>query len=505
MGFIDDVEAILKHTPAEKQVALFSATMPAAIQRVTRKYLREPAEIRIKAKTATVDTVEQRYWRVAGVHKLDALTRILEVEEFDAMLVFVRTKVVTAELADRLEARGFACAPLNGDMNQTLRERTVERLKAGKLDIVVATDVAARGLDVDRISHVVNFDIPYDVEAYVHRIGRTARAGRKGKAILFVSPRERRMLFAIERVTRQTIAPMQLPTRQDISDRRIEQFKQTITEALDARRLEDFQALIESYREEHGTDLSRIAAALAFLVQRERPLLLPARAADRQEGKRRESQRQAGFDRAESNRHSRRPAADRPSGSATKRRRLDSESSDIGLQRYRIEVGQAHGVQPGNIVGAISNEGEIEGKHIGQIRIFEDFSFVDLPEGMPEDIFQHLKTVRVCGQELRLTETSGLKSKPVSRRSASGTPETRKVDSRKTTSDEPRSRKPGPRHSGGQKTQPSDEGRSPRFRSAGKGKKGPAGEKKKDFKKPRHKKLSKKKRAKLLAKKKKRG
>ena len=531
MGFIDDVEAILKHTPAEKQVALFSATMPAAIQRVTRKYLREPAEIRIKAKTATVDTVEQCYWRVAGANKLDALTRILEVEEFDAMLVFVRTKVVTAELADRLEARGFACAPLNGDMNQTLRERTVERLKAGKLDIVVATDVAARGLDVDRISHVVNFDIPYDVEAYVHRIGRTARAGRKGKAILFVSPRERRMLFAIERVTRQTIAPMQLPTRQDISDRRIEQFKQTITEALDARRLEDFQALIESYQEEHGTDLSKIAAALAFLVQRERPLLPPGRATDRQDGTRQGGHRQPGFDPSEAARpSSRRAATDRSSGSTAKRRRLDSESSDIGLQRYRIEVGRAHGVQPGNIVGAISNEGEIEGKYIGHIRIFEDFSFVDLPEGMPEDIFQHLKTVRVCGQELRLTVALGLKSKP-----GSDTPATRMAGSHKTTTHEPGSRKPGlakpgaakpragkpragkpraakpgsgkpgPRKSGARNTEPSEEGRSPRFRSAGKGKKGPAGEKKKEFKKPRHKKLGKKKRAKLLAKKKNRG
>ena len=272
MGFLEEVEQILEHTPAEKQVALFSATLPDAIQRVAKRYLRDPQEIRIETATATVKTVEQRYWRVAGVQKLDALTRILEVEDFDAMLVFVRTKIATTELADRLEARGFACAPLNGDMNQALRERTVDRLRQGKLDIVVATDVAARGLDVDRISHVINFDMPYDVECYVHRIGRTARAGREGKAILFVSPRERRMLYAIERVTRQTIEPMRLPSREDIADRRIAQFKRTISETIESRELGFFERVLDEYRRETGTDASTVAAALAFLVQRERPL-----------------------------------------------------------------------------------------------------------------------------------------------------------------------------------------------------------------------------------------
>ncbi|MHB8744898.1 MAG: DEAD/DEAH box helicase, partial [Gammaproteobacteria bacterium] len=237
MGFIDDVEQILEHTPGEKQVALFSATMPPVIQRVARKYLRDPVEIRIQSKTSTVDTITQRYWQVTGVHKLDALTRMLEVEEFDGMLIFVRTKSATVELAEKLEARGFSCGALNGDMTQVLRERTVDRLKKGTLDIVVATDVAARGLDVERISHVVNYDIPNDTESYVHRIGRTGRAGRKGVAILFVAPREKRMLRAIETATRQPITPMQLPSHADIADHRIAQFKQTISAAIESQEL----------------------------------------------------------------------------------------------------------------------------------------------------------------------------------------------------------------------------------------------------------------------------
>ena len=272
MGFIDDVEQILEHTPTEKQVALFSATMPSVIRRVAGKYLRDPVEIRIQSKTSTVDTITQRYWQVTGVHKLDALTRMLEVEEFDGMLIFVRTKSATVELAEKLEARGFSCGALNGDMTQILRERTVDRLKKGTLDIVVATDVAARGLDVERISHVVNYDIPNDTESYVHRIGRTGRAGRKGVAILFVSPREKRMLRAIETATRQTITPMQLPSHEDIADHRIAQFKQTISAAIESQELGLFQEVIESYQQEHNADLTEIAAALAYLVQKDRPL-----------------------------------------------------------------------------------------------------------------------------------------------------------------------------------------------------------------------------------------
>ena len=388
MGFLEEVEAILDHTPSEKQVALFSATMPAAINKVAKRYLRDPTDVRIRAETATVDTVSQRYWRVAGLHKLDALTRILEVEDFDAMLIFVRTKVATAELAEKLEARGFASSPLNGDMNQALRERTVERLKKRELDIVVATDVAARGLHVDRISHVVNYDIPYDVEAYVHRIGRTARAGRSGHAILFVASRERYLLQAIERVTRQRIEPMQLPSREDITHRRVARFKQKISETLASQDVGFFEKVVAEYGEEEGVDPKKIAGALAFLVQRERPLVLPGH----DESTRRRPRDAGG--------HSDPGARDR--GEAP--RKTFARPDDVVWQRYRIEVGRAHGVAAGNIVGAISNEAQLEGRYIGRIKIFDDFSLVDLPDGMPRETFKHLKKVRIFGEDLRITK-----------------------------------------------------------------------------------------------------
>ncbi len=380
MGFLEEVEAILDQTPEDKQVALFSATLPKAIDKVAKKYLRDPVKVRIHAKTVTVASVSQRYWRVAGMQKLDALTRILEVEDFDAMLIFVRTKVATAELAEKLEARGFASATLNGDMSQAMRERTVERLKNGKLDIVVATDVAARGLHVDRISHVVNYDVPYDVDSYVHRIGRTARAGRKGNAILFVSPRERRMLQTIERVTRQRIEPMQLPSRADITDRRVARFKQTISETIASQDVAFFEKVIADYLGEKGADLSQVAGALAFLVQRDRPLVQHVHSPPRDKP--------------------RKPKHEVP---FTLPGEPPVKSSDIEWQRYRIEVGSTHGVGPGNIVGAISNEAELEGRYIGQIKIFDTFSFVDLPEGMPLETFSHLKKVRIFGEELQIT------------------------------------------------------------------------------------------------------
>ena len=402
MGFLEEVEEILDQTPQAKQVALFSATMPAAIDKVVKKYLRDPVEVRIRAETATVATVSQRYWRVAGMHKLDALTRILEVEDFDAMLVFVRTKVATAELAEKLEARGFASAPLNGDMNQAMRERTVEGLKNGKLDIVIATDVAARGLHVDRISHVVNYDIPYDVEAYVHRIGRTARAGRKGEAILFVASRERRMLQAIERVTRQRIAPMQLPSRADVSDRRVARFKRQISETLESQDVDFFADMIADYLEEEHADLRRVAAALAFLVQRDRPLRPPGQ----------------------------------PEAAPAPHPEPIVNPSDIEWQRYRIEVGKAHGIEPGNIVGAIANEAELDGRYIGQIRILENFSLVDLPPDMPSETFRHLQKVRVSGQELRLTAVESRKS-----RAETGKPKGKKKGRKKTRKPKPQRRK----------------------------------------------------------------
>ena len=265
MGFIDDVEWILDQTPEKRQMALFSATMPKEIRRIAQRHLHDPREISIKTLTATADTIRQRYWLVSGLHKLDALTRILEVEPFDAILMFVRTKTATTELAERLEARGYAAAAMNGDMAQKNREQMVERLKRGSLDILVATDVAARGLDVERISHVVNYDIPYDTEAYIHRIGRTGRAGRKGDAILFVAPRERRMLGAIEKATRQKIEPLKLPSTEIVNNKRIADFKQSISDTLAAGELDFMQSMVEQYQQEHDVPALEIAAALAKL------------------------------------------------------------------------------------------------------------------------------------------------------------------------------------------------------------------------------------------------
>ncbi len=379
MGFVDEVEEILQQTPPGRQTALFSATMPNDVLRIARRHLKDPVEIRIKTKTSTVETISQWYWQVKGLHKLDALTRILEAEEIDAMLVFARTKIATVELAEKLEARGFSCAPLNGDMTQQLREKTIERLKSGALDIVVATDVAARGLDVKRISHVVNYDIPYDTEAYVHRIGRTGRAGREGKAILFVAPRERRMLAAIEQATRQPIRPMRLPTRQDITDRRIGLFKEQIAETLESQDLEFFEEMIDSFQTEYDVGHRRIAAALAFLAQKERPLQpdeLPAEP--------------PGEERA---------APSRPERSAV--------AAEAGMRRYRLEVGRDHGVEPRHIVGTITNEANLSGRQIGAIKLFNTFSLVDLPDDLPAELVGRLQKTPICGRPMRLSVDAG--------------------------------------------------------------------------------------------------
>jgi len=389
MGFIEDVETILEQTPKKKQVALFSATMPEAIRRVAQQHLHEPVEIRIKTKTATVTTITQRYWQVSGVHKLDALTRILESEGFTAMIVFVRTKTATVDLAGKLEARGYSSAALNGDMIQALRERTIERLKSGQLDIIVATDVAARGLDVERISHVINYDIPYDTEAYIHRIGRTGRAGRKGEAILFVAPRETRMLRSIERATGQSITQMQLPSHEAVADRRIGRFKQMITDTLGSQELGFFEDLIEGYQSEHNIGMSEIAAALAYLLQRERPLI-PAKLDENP------VEREPGHDKAKHEPRSRRDAP--------RSQHAETEKAvEPGMWRYRIEVGRGHGVEAKNIVGAIANEAGLDSRNIGHIKFYDSYSTVDLPEGMPKDVFKHLQKVWVCGRQLHLT------------------------------------------------------------------------------------------------------
>jgi ATP-dependent RNA helicase DeaD len=394
MGFIDDVEEIIGHAPENRQLALFSATLPAVIKRVAQQHLDAPVEIRVKTRTATVSTVTQRYWLVSGLHKLDALTRILEVEDFDAMIIFVRTRTATTELSERLEARGYASAPLNGEMNQSMREKTVERLKRGSLDVVVATDVAARGLDLTRISHVLNYDIPNDTDSYVHRIGRTGRAGRTGEAILFVAPRERRMLQSIERATRQTISPMQLPSRGDIADRRVAKFKQRLSETLESEELGFFREVITDYQREQALDMDDVAAALAFLAQRERPLMPDETPAAR------------GREFTQSDAREPRPEPHRPPvGPPAKE-----------MVRYRLEVGREHGVQPKHIVGAIANEAGVEGKYIDNIDIHDEFSTVDLPEGMPSELFHHLKTVWVCNRQLALSVLGG--GQPVPARKA---------------------------------------------------------------------------------------
>ncbi|HEX9405078.1 MAG TPA: DEAD/DEAH box helicase [Steroidobacteraceae bacterium] len=423
MGFVDAVESILEQTPPQRQVALFSATIPAPIRRIASKHLRSPIEVTIKSKTSTATNIRQRYWMVSGMHKLDALTRILEAETFDGMLVFTRTKQATVELAEKLEARGFAAAPLNGDIPQPQRERTVARLKAGQIDIVVATDVAARGLDVERIGHVVNYDVPYDTESYVHRIGRTGRAGRKGEAILFIAPRERNMLRAIERATRQVIEPMNLPTVDAVNTLRIAKFKQRVTEAVPTAAAGAFRSVLEQLEAETGMPLIDIAAALASLSQGTTPLLLtgkPERAA----------QTQAPAERAPGVRddrpprtmqHEREPqrdhAPDRPHASDTAApaegaRKPRAKSAASLMETFRIEIGSVHGIKPGNIVGAIANESGIEGVHIGRVDIREDHSFVDLPEGMPKQIFKDLQKVRVVGRELRISRVSEKPPKP---------------------------------------------------------------------------------------------
>ena len=398
MGFIDAIDSILARTPATKQVALFSATMAAPIRRISRRHLRSPREITIKGKTSTAANTRQRYWLVSGMHKLDALTRILEVEPFDAMLVFARTKQSTTELAERLSARGFAAAALNGDILQTQRERTVSQLKTGAIDILVATDVAARGLDVDRVSHVVNFDVPHDTESYVHRIGRTGRAGRKGEAILFIAPRERGMLHVIERATRQPIEPMHLPTVEDVNKRRVGKFKERLRATLATGAGASYRTIIEEFVQEGDVDIVDVAAALAHLAQGDTPLILSSKlgASDAAEA----TGRQARDERSPRAAH----AAGSRGGAAADGPRRTAKGRRFGPQEtYRLAVGRTHGAQPGNIVGAIANEADLDGSQINGVEICEDHSFVRLPAGMSQETLERLARVRVRGQALALT------------------------------------------------------------------------------------------------------
>ena len=402
MGFVDAIEWILEQAPKQRQTALFSATLPPAIRRIAHTHMRDPAQITIQNRASTTPKIRQRYWLVSGLHKLDALTRVLEAEPFEGMIVFVRTKLETTELAERLEARGFNVAALHGDIPQQQRERTIARLKAGQVDIVVATDVAARGLDVERISHVVNYDIPYDAQTYIHRIGRTGRAGRNGEAILFVAPRERNMLRIIERATKQSIERMQLPSVADINERRILKFKETLASAARSGEGKVFQPLIEQIEREQNLPAVEIAAALASLLQGQTPFLLtPKPGAPHEEASPEE--------RPHGEPGSGRESDARDSGSMAEPRSRHGAKRGPRLETYRIEVGHAHGVQPGNIVGAIANEAGLEGRDIGHIDIRDEHSFVDLPPGMPKEIFDNLQAVRVRGVELRISRVD---SKP---------------------------------------------------------------------------------------------
>jgi ATP-dependent RNA helicase DeaD len=396
MGFAEDVETILADTPAEKHVALFSATMPPQIRRIAKKYLTDAAEITVKSRTTTAANTTQRYLEVSPNVKLEALTRILEVENFEGMIIFVRTKQATEVLAERLRARGFSAVAINGDVVQAQRERTINQLRDAKLDILVATDVAARGLDVERISHVVNYDIPTDTESYVHRVGRTGRAGRPGDAISFITPRERHLLRAIERATRQPVSPMKLPTVEDVNLTRVARFSDSITEALGSDQLGFFRDLVADYEQEHDVPAADIAAALAVLVQDGQPLLLePQPEAERLDGARDQS-----------------GSGRRPRGPSDQPRQRRGPTGPMAT--YRIEVGKRHKVEPRQIVGALANEGGLGRSDFGLIDIRGDHSFVELPADLPPEALAALERTRISGKLIGLTRdgSSGAGTRP---------------------------------------------------------------------------------------------
>lgn len=398
MGFADDVDWVLTQAPAKRQMALFSATLPRAIRQIAQKHLKNPAAITIEQRTATADTINQRYIVAAPHQKQAALARILEAEPADGVLVFVKTRATTEPLAEYLAQAGLKTAALNGDIPQKQRERIIEGLRSGKVDVLVATDVAARGLDVQRISHVINYDLPFDSEAYVHRIGRTGRAGRSGEAILFVHPREQRLLKRLEQATRQAIEPMELPSNRAINKQRVARFHEKITQGLAHKDLETFQAIVEHYQRENEVSIESIAASLALLANRETPLLVKGEL--KQSGFAADSRRDSGDNRSRS---PKRQFQGKGSG---------SQRSEVGMETYRIEVGRNHQVQPGNIVGAIANEAGIGSESIGKIKIYDHFSTVDLPQGMPRNLLDVLKDVYVSGRKLQISRADDSQPRP---------------------------------------------------------------------------------------------
>ncbi|WP_198782189.1 DEAD/DEAH box helicase [Shewanella putrefaciens] len=406
MGFIDDIEWILEHTPSERQLALFSATMPEQIKRVANQHLRSPVHVRIESSQTTVESIEQRFVQVSQHNKLEALVRVLEVENTEGIIIFVRTRNSCVELAEKLEARGYASSPLHGDMNQQARERAVEQLKRGKLDILIATDVAARGLDVERIGHVVNYDIPYDAEAYVHRIGRTGRAGRTGMAILFVTSREMRMLRTIERSTNSRISPMKIPSPETVAERRLSRLGEQLAETINGD-LDFMKEAVAQLCQQLEVDTDLLAAALLQQVQQERPLQLPAiQERVRDERSERTERSDRGSDRNDrgGDRGERRSREPRPMPASLGSAEALKDNPDLKMCRYVIDVGRENGVGVGNIVGAIANEANIDSRYIGAIQLYDAVTTVDLPDGMPKDVLQHLKKVRVCGKPLNIRE-----------------------------------------------------------------------------------------------------
>ncbi len=434
MGFIDDVEWVLEQLPTKRQIALFSATMPTAIRKISQKYLKNPEQITIKTKSITADTIKQRYMMVNGRQKLEALTTILESMTFNAILIFVRTKVETIELAEKLAARGYACTALNGDITQRTRELTIQRLKAGKIDMLIATDVAARGLDVERISHVINYDIPSDPEAYTHRIGRTGRAGREGEAILFVTNREQRLLGIIERVTGKKIERMHMPTAETINQDRIQRFKQKISDTLENEDIKLFRTIIEEYQAESDRSPTEVAAALAKISQGNEPFFVKPMREEK-------SERSRNNDRPRNKENPRN--RERTPRNSDKERRPRESRPDRDMERFRIEVGNEHEVKVNNIVGAIANEAGVDSQYIKNVTIHDKYSTVDLPMGMPRELFRDLKKVWVAKQQLnisRMGEKSEVSDKPQKPKERKTGAEKRK----RAKGEQKRARKPKP-------------------------------------------------------------
>lgn len=419
MGFIDDVESIMTTIPDDHQTALFSATMPAPIRRITKRFMQNPKEVQIKGTNQTAPDIDQSYWLVRGMRKNEAIVRFLEAEDFDAAIIFVRTKSATLDVAEVLEKHGYSCAALNGDMTQQLREQTLDRLRNGRLDILIATDVAARGLDVERISLVINYDITLDSESYVHRIGRTGRAGRAGRAILFVDSRERRLLKNIEQTIKKPIPEVGLPSKELLEQRRLAKFTAQVQKQLESSDLDEYQKLLAKIQADSGADLETIATALLKLAQGERPLILPPDPVFKPSREMRDRDNRGGERRLRGdNRES------------PKRR----ERRDVGdMDMYRIEVGKENGIEVRHIVGAIANEADISSRYIGNIKLHDTYSTVELPKGMPKDILKHFEKVRVLNQPMKMSLISG---------ATSDTKRSRK-NSKSDTSDKPFAKKRG--------------------------------------------------------------